>query len=157
MSRVTLKQRIQEIWQRLARLDATPREIATGFSIGIASGFVPFNPSPIILATATAWLARRNVLAAVIGATLSILYTPLLPLLWLSEYGLGKLILPVHSPTPGDRAQLWEVLQKGWDAYAAMLVGSIIIGGPFTLLSYWVAKELTARWDRKKKASQPLN
>ena len=155
MSRITLKQRAQEIWQRLALLDGTASEIATGFSIGIASGFVPLNPSPIILATATAWLVRCNVFAAVVGATLSILYTPLLPLIWLSEYGLGKVILPVHSPTPGDRAQLWEVLQKGWDAYAAMLVGSIIIAGPFTLIGYLVVKGISARWDRKRKASHP--
>ncbi len=153
MCRITLKQRTQKVWQRLALLEGTPSEIATGFSIGIASGFVPLNPSPIILATATAWLVRRNVFAAVVGATLSILYTPLLPLIWLSEYGLGRVILPVHSPAPGNRAQLGEILQNGWDAYAAMLVGSIIIAGPFALLGYLVVKGLTAKWNRKRKAS----
>lgn len=153
MTRITLQQRTQQIWQRLALLEATPSEIATGFCIGIASGFVPLNPSPIIVATATAWLLGRNAFAAVVGATLTILYTPLLPLMWLSEYSLGKAILPVHSPAPSDRAQLWEVLQKGWDAYAAMVVGSIIIAAPFTLLSYLVVKRLAERWDRKKIAS----
>lgn len=153
MARITLKQRTREIWQRLALLEATPSEIAAGFSIGIASSFVPLNPSPIIVATAMAWLARCNVLAAVAGATLAILYTPLLPLMWLSEYRLGKAILPVHSPALGDRAQLWEVLHKGWDTYAAMFVGSIVIAAPFTVLSYLAVKGLVARWERKKKVS----
>ena len=155
MTRINLKQRTLEIWQRLALLDASPNEIATGFAIGIAASFVPLNPSPIILATVTAWLVRRNVVAAVVAATLTSLYTPLLPLLWLSEYRLGKVILPVHSPPPGDRTHLWEALQKGWDAYAAMFAGSIIIGAPFTLLSYLVVKAITGRWDRKKKALHP--
>ena len=152
MTRVTLKQRARDIWQKLARLDAEPIEIAAGFCIGIASGFIPLNPSPIIIATAAAWLARQNLVAAVVGATLSVFYTPLLPILWLLEYKLGRSILPVHSPAPGNRADLWWVVQNGWDTYAAMFVGSIIIAAPFTLLSYLVVKCLAARWDRQKKA-----
>jgi uncharacterized protein len=150
MARITLKQRARQIWQKLSHLNATPNQIAAGFSIGIFVGFLPLNPSPTITAIVVAWLLKRNVIAAVAGAAATILYLPLLPLIWLAEYRLGKLILPVKYPVTLDQARLWDVLQKGWDVYAAMLVGSIIIATPVTLLTYLVVKRLAARWARQK-------
>ena len=153
MTRITLKQRIREIWQKLSHLDARPDQIAAGFSIGIFASLLPLNPSAIIVAIVVAWLLKRNVMAAVAGAVISILYLPLLPLIWLAEYRLGKLILPVQYPLTLDHARLWDVLQKGWDVYAAMLVGSIIIAIPVTLLTYWAVKRLAERWIKNE--SQP--
>ena len=149
MARITLKQRIREIWHKLSHLDARPDQIASGFSIGIFASFLPLNPSPIIVAAVVAWLLKRNVIAAVAGATTAILYTPLLPLIWLAEFRLGKLILPVQHPLTLDQARLWDILQKGWDVYAAMFVGSILIATPITLLTYWVVKRLAERWGKK--------
>ena len=153
MTKITLKQRTREIWRKLSHLEARPDQIATGFSIGIFASLLPLNPSPIITATVVAWLLQRNVIAAVAGATTAILYTPLLPLIWLAEYRLGKLILPVQHPLTLDHARLWEVLQKGWDVYAAMFVGSIIIATPVTLLTYLIIKRLAGRWARQKNES----
>jgi uncharacterized protein len=157
MSAVALKQRTREMWHKLSRLDARPDQIAVGFSIGICASFLPLNPSPIILATVVAWLLKRNVIAAIAGATAAILYIPLLPLIWLAEYRLGKLILPVQHPLMLDHARLWDVLQKGWDTYAAMLVGSIIIAIPVALLTYFVVKRLAERWARQKNKPQHSN
>lgn len=150
MARIALKQRIRSIWQRLSRLEIRPDQIAFGFCIGIVASFLPLNPSPLALATVVAWLLKRSVISAVAGALTAILYSPLLPLIWLAEYRLGKLILPVQQPLVLDRAQLWDVLQKGWDVYAAMFVGSIIIATPITLLAYFVVKRLAERWARKR-------
>lgn len=154
MPRIALKQRIRDIWQKLSHLDARPDQIAAGFSIGIAASFLPLNPSPIIVATAVAWVLKKNVIAAVAGAALSILYVPLMPLIWLAQYRLGTLVLPVQHPPTLDQARLWEVLQKGWDAYAAMLVGSLIIAAPVVLLTYLIVKRLAERWARKRKEAQ---
>ena len=149
MVKIALKQRTREIWQKLSHLDARPDQIAAGFSIGIFASFLPLNPSPIIAAIVGAWLLKRNVPAAVAGATMAILYTPLLPLMWLAEYRLGKLILPTTRPVTLDSTRLWDVLQKGWDVYAAMFVGSIILATPVTLLTYLVVKRLAERWARQ--------
>jgi len=148
MARITLKQRIREIWQKLKHLNATPDQIAAGFCIGIFASLLPLNPSPTITAVLVAWLLKRNVMAAVAGAVISILYLPLLPLIWLAEFRLGKLILPVQHPLTLDQPRLWGVLQQGWDVYAAMFVGSILIAIPVTLLTYWVVKRLAERWSR---------
>ncbi len=142
------------MWHKLSHLDARPDQIAAGFSSGIVASFLPLNPSPILAATVVAWLLGRNVIAAVAGATTAILYTPLLPLIWLAEYRLGKLILPVQHPLTLDHARLWEVLQGGWDVYAAMFVGSIIIATPVMFLTYFVVKRLAERWARQKSALQ---
>jgi uncharacterized protein (DUF2062 family) len=77
-----------------------------------------------------------------------------LPLIWLAEYRLGTLILPVQHPLTLDQARLWDILQKGWDVYAAMLIGSIIIATPVTLLTYLVVKRIAERWARQKNQSQ---
>src|SRR5664280_2600728 len=138
MTTITLKQRMREVWHKLKHLNATPSQIAAGFSIGIFASFLPLNPSPILVATVVAWLLKRNVMAAVAGAVVSILYLPLLPLIWLAEYRLGKLIFPVQHPLVLEGAHLWDVLQQSWDVYAAMFVGSIIIATPVTLLTYFV-------------------
>ena len=154
MAGTTLRQRIRETWRNLSLLDARPDQIAAGFSIGIVAGLLPLNPSPIIVATVAAWLLKRNIIAAVAGATLAILYIPLLPLIWLAEYRLGAFILQVQHPLTFVHAHLWDVLEKGWDVYAAMLVGSIVIAIPVTLLTYFVIKRLAERWARKKNESK---
>jgi uncharacterized protein len=154
MTRLNLKRRIRETWHKLSYLDARPDQIAAGFSIGIVASFLPLNPSPIAVATVVAWLFKRNVIAAVAGATVAILYTPLLPLIWLAEYRLGNLILPVQHPLTLDHARLWDVLRNGWDAYAAMFVGSIIIAVPVTLLTYLVVNRLAKKWARQKDKSR---
>ena len=153
MSRLTLKQRVGETWKKLLYLNARPDQIAAGFSIGIIASFLPLNPSPIAVATVVAWLLKMSVIAAIAGATTAILYSPLLPLIWLAEYRLGKLILPVRRPLALDHARLWEVLQKGWDAYAAMLIGSIIIAAPVTLVTFVIVNQVATRWARKRNSS----
>jgi uncharacterized protein (DUF2062 family) len=149
------KQRIQEIWRKLSHLDAKPGQIAAGFSIGIAASFLPLNPSPIILGSAVAWLLRRNVIAAAAGGAMAMLYTPLVPFMWLGEYRLGKLILPVTHPLVIDQARMWEILHNSWDVYAAMLIGSIVMATPVTVLTYFVVKRLAERWVRQKNERQP--
>jgi uncharacterized protein len=155
VTKFALRQRVRGIWQSLSRLDARPDQIAAGFAIGIAAGFVPLNPSPIVMATAVAWLLRRNVIAAVAGAAAAILYTPLLPLIWFAEYRLGALMLSVHHPLTLDHLRLWDVLRNGWDVYAAMCVGSVVIATPVAVLAYLVINRLAEKWARQRNQPQP--
>lgn len=156
-ARTTLKQRAHYLWQKLSYLDAPPEQIAAGFAIGIFASFLPLNPSPILTATVGAWLLKRNVLAAVAGATAAILYIPLLPLMWLAEYRLGILLLPVTQPVPLDATRLWDVLRQGWEVYAAMCVGSLILATPVTVLTYFVVKRLAERRARQQKKERSLD
>jgi uncharacterized protein len=154
VTRLALRQRARGFWQKLSRLDARPDQIAAGFSIGIVASFVPLNPSPVILATVVAWLLKKNIVAAVAGAAAAILYIPLLPLIWLAEYELGAMMLPIEHRLTLDHLRLWEVLQNGWDVYAAMCVGSIIIATPVALLTYLVVNRFAEKWARQRKQPQ---
>jgi hypothetical protein len=49
-----------------------------------------------------------------------------------------------------DRARLWEVLHKSGDVYAAMLIGTILIATPITILAYFAVKRLAERWARQR-------
>jgi len=149
MPRITLKERARATWRKLSLLEARPDQLAAGFAIGILASLLPLNPSPILVATVVAWLMKRNIAAAVAGAVTSMIYIPLLPLIWLAEYRLGKVILPVQQPLRLDPARLWDVLQTGWDVYAAMFVGFIIIGTPVTWLSYLGMKRVAEKWARQ--------
>jgi uncharacterized protein (DUF2062 family) len=107
----------------------------------------------MVVAGVVAWLLKRNVIAAVAGAASAIFFTPLLPLIWLAEYRLGKLAVPVRHPLALDHTALWDVVQKSWDAYAAMLVGSVIIAAPVMAVAYVVIKRLAERWARQRQES----
>lgn len=151
MWRVRLKRRITEIWRKLSQLDARPGQIAAGFAIGVAAGLLPLNPSPVVVASLVAWLSKRNVIAAAAGGAAAILYTPLLPLIWLAEYRLGRWILPVRTAAPPDLASLWDVLHEGWAVYAAMCVGAIAITAPVAAFAYCAVKRLAATWARRRR------
>jgi hypothetical protein len=155
VARVALNLRIREAWHRLSHLDARPDQVAAGFSIGVFAALLPLNPSPILVATLVAWLLQRNVMAAVVGAVVSILFVPLLPLIWWAEYRLGELVIPVQRPPAWGQARLWDLVRQGWDVYAAMLAGSIILAIPVMLLTYLVVKRLADRWSRQRNESQP--
>jgi uncharacterized protein (DUF2062 family) len=65
MAGKALKRRLREIWHKLSRLDATPDQIAIGFSIGMFASFLPLKPSPAITAIAVVvspfrWIAASG-------------------------------------------------------------------------------------------------
>jgi uncharacterized protein (DUF2062 family) len=151
----SLKRKVRETWRKLSSLDAHPGQIAAGFSVGIAAGLLPLNPSPIILAAVLAWLLRMNLVAAVAGGTIAILYTPLLPLIWLAEYRIGALFVTVKHPFSLDHAHLWEFVQQGWDAYAAMLIGACVIAIPISAVTFVAVRQLAKRWARERHESRP--
>ena len=146
MVRSALTRRAREMWLNLSRLEARPDRIAAGFSIGVAASLVPLNPSPVIAATALAWLLGRSPIAAVAGATTAMPFTPFLPVLWLTEYRLGITLLPVRHP---PIATLWDAVRSGWDVYAAMAVGAAVIAAPATALTYWAVRRLAEKWTHR--------
>lgn len=141
-----LKQPLREVWDKLAHIRATPREIAGGFALGVFVSFLPIIPLRTLVALALAWLLGQNVAAAFVGKSITWLYLPVLPLLWTAEYRLGGLINPVEKPQAFDRAHLGEIFHMGWDVLAATFIGGVLIGVPVALLSYLIVWQLARRW-----------
>jgi len=151
----TLKQRIRDVWNKLAHIRATPRQIAGGFALGVFVSFLPIFPLRTLSALALAWLLRQNVVAAFIGKSTSWLYFPLVPFLWTAEYRLGILINPVEKPLAYDRAHLGEVFHMGWDVFAATSIGGVLIGAPIALLSYIIVWHLARKWKLRRPDRSP--
>ena len=150
-----LKQRIRDVWSKLAHVRAAPREIAAGFALGVFVSFLPIIPLRTLLALALAWLLRQNVAAAFVGKSITLLYFPALPFLWTAEYRLGVLINPVEKPLVFDRAHLGEIFHMGWDVFAATFIGGMLIGIPVALLSYIIMWRLARKWKLRRPNPSP--
>ena len=97
---------------------------------------------------AAAWLFRQNVVAAFVGKSISFLYFPLVPFLWVAEYRLGRHIHAVEKAAAFDRAHLGEVFHMGWDVFAATFIGGALIGLPVAVVSYIVVRSVARKWKR---------
>ena len=76
---------------KLHRLGGTPRSIAAGFACGAAISFTPFVGFHMILAAATAFLLRGNIIASAVGTVVGNPWT--FPFIWISVLYTGRLML----------------------------------------------------------------
>ena len=152
-----LKRQVLALWKRLARIRATPHQVAAGFALGVFVSFLPIIPLRTVVALLLAWLLRQNIAAAFVGKSITLAYFPLVPLMWAAEYRLGTLINPVEKPVAIDRAHLGEVFHMGWDAFVATFIGGVMIGLPVALITYIVVWRLAQKWKlrRTQTASKP--
>jgi uncharacterized protein (DUF2062 family) len=113
---------------RLIRLAGTPHSIAAGFACGAAVSFTPFVGFHTLLGAALALAVRGNLIAVVAGTLIG---NPLtFPIMWLSSYELGRLLLGGMMPVT-ETAEAWTVAWL-WDNYGRlvwpMTVGAIPLG-----------------------------
>ena len=147
------KRYIQYILLRLNRLKGTPREIAAGVACGVAVSFTPFVGFHFILAAATAWLIRGNILASAIGTAAGNPWT--FPIIWVSVLYTGRRILGIeYGPEEVvDFSAIFSEASKAlinfdfklffediWPILWPMIVGCIPFYIIFWILSYYVFK-----------------
>jgi uncharacterized protein (DUF2062 family) len=141
----------------------TPEAIAGGVAIGIFIGFTPLVGLKTALCILFAWLTRSNIIAAVLASAAHDILLPLMPAIFLWEYDVGSWLLshPHHWPPPptwphGEPHfwRHWIHFFTSWRTFAAIgkptLLGSIVCGAPFAILSFVVTQRLVDRHQRKK-------
>ena len=146
-----LLEHIGSLWRRLLELRDTPHAIAGGVGIGFFYGFTPLFGVKTLLSLVTAWLARCSKIAAVISVSLHDVVTPLWPFLLRLEYDIGFWLLshPHHLPPKITlhHAKLADMLK--WttflDVGLPLLIGSLVIAVPASLISYAVAYAIVSR------------
>jgi uncharacterized protein (DUF2062 family) len=127
-------------------------------AIGIFWGFTPLTGLKTLLSIATAWACRFSRLSAVIAVALHDVLLPLWPVILRWEYQLGYWICnrPHQFPPKlmghllGHRLNLDHLLTKKtivilWQT----MVGSLVIGIPCALLTYWLTLKLLARYEAR--------
>ena len=146
---------------KLLAIRDTPEAIAGGVAIGIFIGFTPLFGLKTVLTVLFAWLTRSNIIAAVIASAAHDVILPLMPVVFRGEYDLGYWLLskPHHFPPPLTRMHLGPHSWRSWTTFFTvgkpLLVGSVICGTPFAILSYVLTQRLVARHQRKKRARSP--
>ena len=101
----------QFILLKLHRLGGTPRSIAAGFACGAAISFTPFVGFHMILAAATAFLLRGNIIASAVGTVVGNPWT--FPFIWISVLYTGRLML---GETGAGKIEFAHVFEKSFHA-----------------------------------------
>lgn len=121
-----------------------PHAMAGGLSIGFFFGFIPTFGFKTLLAIGGSFCFRCNTIAAIVGVTVHDVFFWMWPFLFRLEFQIGHWILSnPHAFAPKlVRAdfRMSEIMQ--WDNFIdvglPLLLGSIVIGLPLSILMYGV-------------------
>jgi uncharacterized protein (DUF2062 family) len=139
-----LKKRIRAFYEKFISLKGEPATIAAGFAIGVfvgATPTIPFHTATIIL---LGLFFRTNITAAYLGSWL--ISNPVtIPLLYLSQYELGRILLGM----PPCRFEITDyslgaVAALGWQILLPLQTGGIIMAPFFAVPAYFIAHRMIA-------------
>jgi len=145
---------------KLLAIRDTPHAIAGGVAIGIFFGFTPLFGLKTISAILLAWLTGCNILAAVLAGAMHDLILPLMPAIYIWEYGVGYWLLSQpHTWPPAMHRPHWEGF--AWHTWSnfffgavgkRLLVGGAVCATPFAMLSFGITHVIVSRHQRSKQA-----
>jgi uncharacterized protein (DUF2062 family) len=139
--------------QHLREIRDAPHAVAGGVAVGFFYGFTPLLGVKTLLSIATAWIFRYSRLSAAIAVSLHDLTLPVWPMVLRWEYQLGYWVLnhPHQFPPALHVGELHLQDLFTWHASQVLLrtvVGSLIIGVPIAIVTYWVVLRLLGRYER---------
>lgn len=147
-----LRTRWKKFYNDFISLRGTPENIAFSLAIGIFIGATPTIPFHTALTIALVFLFRRNVTAAFLGSWL--ISNPLtIPVLYLSQYELGKLLLGMdHLKIAFQDYSFWTILHMGKAVITPLLLGGAVMA-PFVALASYILALRALRTARSRSAS----
>lgn len=129
---------LRYLYLRFIRLQATPEQISRGFALGIFWGMFPLPGLQMAIAVVSAAILRGSKLAAAAGTWFS---NPLTTLpLTAFNFHVGQTVLGREwedLPTE-NLGSLDTVLELGTDFITSYLLGCLIVGLAFGVVSYFV-------------------
>ena len=143
-----MKKLVVSLHEKLLKLNETSHSIALGSAIGFALGFTPLMGLKTLLSITAAWLTKGSKSAAVIAVTLHDLLLPFMPAIYLYEYKIGCFVLyGTVKHKAGFHFFPLKMLQ--WTTFLTIgkpiLIGSIVIALPSSLLVYYIVKNIIAK------------
>ncbi|MDH3998059.1 MAG: DUF2062 domain-containing protein [Desulfuromonadales bacterium] len=140
---------------RFVRLRGLPDEIAKGVALGIFIGMTPTFGAQMLIAIFFAYLLRENRLAAVLGVWVTNPVTA--PFIYGAQYECGRILLGMERFALPSEFTFDAYSNLGWEIMHPMLLGSLIFGVVFSLISYFVTLRLVPmvkywrvpRWPRR--------
>lgn len=135
----------------LLRIKAPTHAIAMGLALGVFIGFLPIIPFQTVVVLVLAFFLRCSKIAAVLGTWVS---NPAdMVFLYYLAHRIGGLLVPV-SPAgfDGQPRTLMEMMAYGWQTFAVMFVGGLILAVPAALLTYFVSLRLIRLYHARRMA-----
>lgn len=139
------------LYLKFIRLRAQPKEIARGLAVGVFAGMFPLFGLQTIIGVALAAVIKGNPLMAAAGTWISnpLTYVPI----YAFNYQLGSWILPGDSRAQPftdieslkAMLELQVLIQTGTDIAINLMLGSLIMGLIFGILSYFVGLPIIRR------------
>ena len=135
---MTIKDRINDFYNRFLSLNGRPEEIARAMALGVFIGVTPTIPFHTALIMVICLLFRQNITAAVLGAT--IISNPVtIPFLYLAEYETGRFILGIsENPFIVTDYDIHTILETGWHILYPLMVGGLLLALVFAVPSYLI-------------------
>ena len=144
---------------RLTSLKDPPHTIALGVAVGMFFGLIPLWGLKTLLAIGVARLLRGSIVAAAIAVTLHDIALPLVPLLLRWEYDVGYWLLshPHALPPKLHMSHQNPMIWFHWSTFFTigrpLLLGSIFVAAPVSVVSYFLTLTVVKRWRRKQALS----
>jgi len=135
-----IRRRCKDFYDRFISLKGEPANIAMGMAIGVFIGVTPTIPFHTAMIIATGVLFKQNITAGYLGSWL--ISNPVtIPLLYFSQYELGRLILGLQkSAWAMNDYSLESVMSLGWHILFPLLIGGIITAPFFAVPAYFLAR-----------------
>jgi uncharacterized protein len=129
-------------YERFLSLRGEPSQIAAGLAIGVFVGVTPTIPLHTAIIVLIGLIFRQNITAGYLGSWM--ISNPLtIPLLYLSQYELGRVLLGMER----CRFELADysigaIAALGWQILLPLLTGGILMAPFFALPTYFVTRGL---------------
>jgi hypothetical protein len=132
------RERFKQFYDQFISLKGTPESIAFGMAIGIFVGTTPTVPFHTIFIIILTYILRQNFTAAYLGSWL--ISNPItMPLLYLTQYHLGKYLLGDNQlPLVINDYSIWHIVHAGKTVACPLLLGGIIMAPFFALPAYFI-------------------
>jgi len=135
------KIRKNRFWKWLIQIEGDPKDIASGFAVGVFVGMTPFLGVHIVLSLVLAMLFQANKIAACIGVQITNILTA--PFFYSLTYWIGSEIMGNDSFFNRSIDFSWDtigqVIYTSPSIFVSLIVGGIILGLPLSILAYLVA------------------
>lgn len=137
-----VRRRIRAFTERCISLKGDPGSIAAALAVGVFVGVTPTIPFHTVIIVMIGLLFRMNITAAYLGSWL--ISNPVtIPLLYLSQYELGRTLLGMEASRFGlTEYSLSAIAAMGWRILLPLLTGGIVMAPLIAVPAYFISRRM---------------
>ena len=146
-----IRERIRKLWVQVKHLHGSPHYVALGLAIGVFVAATPTVPFQTAIALVLAYILRGSAIAAATGTWVSNPVT--IPFIYLEGFKTGSYLFGISNNCGETCKSISELLNQGLNVASATILGSLIIGIPGGIVTYFIARMIIINIHFRKKTS----